>query len=57
MRRAYGAVWDLPTPPMGSLSLRFQVSGSAEVKWVQANKVIPADWKAGAAYQSDIQLN
>lgn len=56
MRRAYGAVWDLPTPPMGSLSLRFQVSGSAEVKWVQANKVIPADWKAGAAYQSDIQL-
>ncbi|XP_068306597.1 expansin-like B1 [Pyrus communis] len=60
MRRVYGAVWDLQNPPTGALSLRFQiVSGraTAEVDWMQATKVIPADWEAGAAYPSDIQLD
>lgn len=56
MRRVFGAVWDTQSPPSGSIDMRFQVSGSAGVKWVQAPKAIPSDWKAGAAYTSDIQL-
>ncbi|WCJ25771.1 expansin-like B1 [Euphorbia peplus] len=56
MRRAHGAVYDMPNPPKGSISLRFQVSGSAGVKWVQATNVIPDYWKAGVAYDSQIQL-
>ncbi|OMP05414.1 hypothetical protein CCACVL1_01911 [Corchorus capsularis] len=45
MRRAYGAV-----------KMRFQVQGSAGLTWVQAPNVIPSDWKAGVAYESDIEL-
>uniref|UniRef100_A0A5B7BDT7 Putative Barwin-like endoglucanase n=1 Tax=Davidia involucrata TaxID=16924 RepID=A0A5B7BDT7_DAVIN len=56
MRRAFGAVWDMSNPPSGGLNLRFQVSGSAGVKWVQLRNVIPSDWKAGAAYETAIQL-
>lgn len=58
MRRAYGAVWDMPNPPKGAISLRFQVSGSAGVTyWAQAPNVIPSDWKAGIAYDSTVQLS
>lgn len=57
MRRAYGAVFDTPNPPSGSLNLRFQVSGSAGQKFVEANQAIPGDWKAGVSYETDIQLN
>ncbi|EOY24195.1 hypothetical protein SCA6_005046 [Theobroma cacao] len=56
MRRAYGAVFDMASPPQGAVSLRLQVSGSAGLTWVQAPNVIPSDWKAGVAYESDIQL-
>ncbi|XP_031269943.1 expansin-like B1 [Pistacia vera] len=56
MRRAYGAVWDMPNPPYGSITLRFQVSGSMGMTWIVANNAIPGDWKAGVAYESDIQL-
>ncbi|KAB1216288.1 Expansin-like B1 [Morella rubra] len=47
MRRAYGAVWDMANPPSGPINLRFQVSGSAGVTWVQSRNPLPADWKAG----------
>ncbi|KAK9274524.1 hypothetical protein L1049_021773 [Liquidambar formosana] len=58
MRRAFGAVWDMPNPPSGGLNLRFQVSGSyGRQRWVQLRNVIPGDWKAGVAYESAIQLN
>ena len=57
MRRAYGAVWDMPNPPKGAISLRIQVSGGAGVTWVQAANAIPSDWKAGIAYDSTIQLS
>ncbi|XVE57559.1 hypothetical protein DITRI_Ditri04bG0100000 [Diplodiscus trichospermus] len=57
MRRAYGAVFDMANPPSGAISLRFQVKGSAGLTWVQAPNVIPSDWKAGVAYESDIQLD
>lgn len=54
MRRAYGAVWDMPNPPQGAIKLRFQLNAAA---WVQVDNAVPSDWKAGAAYESAIQLN
>ncbi|GMY29907.1 expansin-like B1 [Fagus crenata] len=56
MRKAYGAVWDMASPPSGSIKLRFQVSGSAGTTWVQPRRALPSDWKVGVAYDSDIQL-
>lgn len=56
MRRAFGAVFDVPNPPKAEINLRFQVSGSAGLTWVVANNAIPSDWEAGVAYDSEIQL-
>ncbi|XP_060211140.1 expansin-like B1 [Lycium barbarum] len=57
MRRAYGAVWDLASPPCGDLKLRFLISTSVETKWVQSDKaVIPAQWSAGLTVETDILL-
>ena len=56
MRRAYGAVFDMANPPSGALSLRLQVRCSSGLTWVHAPNIIPSDWKAGVAYESDIQL-
>ncbi|THF96672.1 hypothetical protein TEA_000859 [Camellia sinensis var. sinensis] len=53
---AYGAVWDMANPPAGALNFRVQVSGSAGLKWVQLSSVIPSEWKAGAVYDTTIQL-
>ncbi|WMV43501.1 hypothetical protein MTR67_036886 [Solanum verrucosum] len=57
MRKAYGAVWDLSSPPCGDLKVRFLTSTSVESKWVQSDKaVIPAQWKVGLTIETDIQL-
>ncbi|XP_057475462.1 expansin-like B1 [Actinidia eriantha] len=56
MRRSYGAVWDMANPPAGALNFRVQVSGSAGPKWVQLSSVLPSEWKAGAVYDTSIQL-
>ncbi|KAL5724040.1 hypothetical protein ACHQM5_007354 [Ranunculus cassubicifolius] len=56
MRRAYGGVWDMPSPPKGDIKLRFQVNGADGQKWVEVNNAIPSYWKAGVAYESDTQL-
>ncbi|GMQ04659.1 hypothetical protein CsSME_00050005 [Camellia sinensis var. sinensis] len=56
MRKAYGAVWDMANPPAGALNFRVQVSGSVGLKWVQLSSVIPSEWKAGAVYDTTIQL-
>ncbi|GMP55249.1 hypothetical protein CsSME_00020118 [Camellia sinensis var. sinensis] len=56
MRKAYGAVWNMANPPAGALNFRVQVSGSAGLKWVQLSSVIPSEWKAGAVYDTTIQL-
>ncbi|XP_057725919.1 expansin-like B1 isoform X3 [Arachis stenosperma] len=56
MRRVYGAVFDYANPPSGEINLRFQVSGSAGIYWVQSQNAIPSDWTAGAAYDSQVQL-
>ncbi|CAI0417759.1 unnamed protein product [Linum tenue] len=57
MRRAYGAVFDVVTPPKGELKLRFQLASSVETTWVESKSVIPGEWKAGATYDSNVQLN
>ncbi|KAK4262570.1 hypothetical protein QN277_028116 [Acacia crassicarpa] len=57
LRRAYGVVFDAENPPRGDLMLRFQVSGRGGVYWVQAKNAIPRDWKAGQAYDSQVQLD
>ncbi|KAH7514266.1 expansin-like B1 [Ziziphus jujuba] len=57
MRRAWGAVFDMPNPPEGSIDLKFQVKGSNGHDWVQSNNAIPSNWKAGGVYDSTIQLN
>lgn len=56
MRKSYGAVWDMANPPKGALAFRFQVSGNAEVKWVEPNSVLPSEWKVGVAYDTSVQL-
>uniref|UniRef100_A0A7N0VGG8 Expansin-like B1 n=1 Tax=Kalanchoe fedtschenkoi TaxID=63787 RepID=A0A7N0VGG8_KALFE len=57
MRRAYGAVWDLANPQRSNLMLRVQVNGANGIKYIQPKTVIPSDWKPGAAYDSEVQLN
>ncbi|GAA0159605.1 hypothetical protein LIER_16342 [Lithospermum erythrorhizon] len=57
MRRVYGTVYDLENPPMGVITVRIQVSTNGETKWVQLTNVIPTEWKAGATYDTSIQLN
>lgn len=54
MRRAYGAVWDMPNPPEGDITLRFEVSGS---KWTEVKGLIPSDWKVGVTYDTAVQLD
>ncbi|KAH1106469.1 hypothetical protein J1N35_010237 [Gossypium stocksii] len=54
MRRSFGAVFDMPNPPLGAICLRFKVQDNAGIKWPKA--VIPRNWKAGVAYDTDIQL-
>ncbi|KAG9451691.1 hypothetical protein H6P81_004595 [Aristolochia fimbriata] len=58
MRRAYGGVWDMASPPRGNIDLRFQVSGEDGTQsWVELKSVIPSEWKAGATYDSSMQLS
>ncbi|KAL5973804.1 hypothetical protein ACLOJK_030461 [Asimina triloba] len=56
MRRAFGGVWDISTPPKGPLKLRVLASEDGKKKWVELKKVIPKMWKPGMAYDSGIQL-
>lgn len=57
MRRAFGVVFDAENPPRGDIKLRFQLSGSAGLYWVESKNVISADWQAGAVYDSEVQLD
>ncbi|XP_061343913.1 expansin-like B1 [Gastrolobium bilobum] len=57
MRRAYGAVFDAANPPRGDIKMRFQVSGSAGLNWVESKNVISSKWKGGAVYDTQIQLD
>ncbi|GLJ06555.1 hypothetical protein SUGI_0041910 [Cryptomeria japonica] len=54
MRRSYGTVWDIVmSPPKGNLALRFQLSGG---EWIYARNPVPSNWKAGASYDSGVQI-
>lgn len=52
----HGAVWDVVPPPTGDLSIRFLVSDGDQEQWITAANVIPANWTAGAVYDSGIQF-
>ncbi|XVF51852.1 hypothetical protein PTKIN_Ptkin04bG0217200 [Pterospermum kingtungense] len=56
MRRSYGAVFDMANPPLGPVSLRFQVRTSTGLKWVVAPNIIPSYWKTGVVYESNVKL-
>ncbi|KAJ6836570.1 expansin-like B1 [Iris pallida] len=58
MRRAYGGVWDMASPPKGPINVRFlTVAGDDNHQdWVQLAGAIPSDWKVGVTYDSDTQL-
>jgi len=53
----HGAVWDVVQPPTGDLSIRILVSDGDDEQWITAANVIPANWTAGAIYDSGIQLD
>ncbi|KAK1305535.1 Expansin-like B1 [Acorus calamus] len=58
MRRAFGAVWDMANPPRGALNARLTLVGDNRATTsIQLNNAIPNDWKAGAVYDSAVQLN
>ncbi|XP_073030437.1 expansin-like A1 isoform X1 [Primulina eburnea] len=57
MSRNNGAVWDTRRVPSGPLQFRFVVTSGYDGKWYWAKHVLPADWKAGAIYDSGLQIN
>ncbi|GMG98831.1 hypothetical protein Nepgr_000671 [Nepenthes gracilis] len=57
MSRNYGAVWDTSRPPSGPLQFRFVVTSGYDGKYVWAKNALPADWKPGVIYDSDVQIN
>ncbi|XP_028762627.1 expansin-like B1 isoform X2 [Neltuma alba] len=53
MRRVYGTVFDIVGAPSGPMNLRLQLGG--KTGWVQSFKsAIPADWKIGVSYDSQV---
>jgi hypothetical protein len=56
MSRNHGAVWDTSRVPQGALQLRLVVTSGFDGKWIWAKKVLPADWKNGVIYDSDVQI-
>uniref|UniRef100_A0A5B7A260 Putative Expansin-like protein isoform 1 n=1 Tax=Davidia involucrata TaxID=16924 RepID=A0A5B7A260_DAVIN len=57
MSRKYGAVWDTSRVPTGPLQFRLVVTSGYDGKWVWAQNVIPADWKAGVIYDTGVQIS
>ncbi|KAL5551336.1 hypothetical protein UlMin_001512 [Ulmus minor] len=58
MRRAYGVVWDMANLPGGPIKLWIHETSSAGVAYsVQSANDIPNDWKVGATYDSNVQIN
>ncbi|XP_052210620.1 expansin-like B1 [Diospyros lotus] len=57
LRKSFGTVWDLPSPPSGPLTFKVQVSCNGGTKWVQMTNVVPSKWKAGVVYDTAIQLS
>ncbi|CAI9759478.1 unnamed protein product [Fraxinus pennsylvanica] len=57
MRRAFGTVFDIVNPPMGSLRARVHYANQNQVKTSQLTFAIPSDWKAGVEYDTESQHN
>lgn len=58
LERSYGAVWTTTSPPSGPLSIRMLFSDEdGDETWVVPVNNIPQDWKAGAVYDSGVQVN
>ncbi|XP_057825110.2 expansin-like B1 [Cryptomeria japonica] len=59
MKRNHGAVWDVVAPPKGALWVRFLAGGyrRTSFEWITAANAIPANWEAGAIYDSGIQIS
>ncbi|KAF6172487.1 hypothetical protein GIB67_007000 [Kingdonia uniflora] len=57
LSRNNGAVWDTSLVPAGPLQFRLVVTGGYDGKWVWAKKVLPANWKPGGVYSSDVQIS
>ncbi|XP_059064549.1 expansin-like B1 [Cryptomeria japonica] len=58
MKRNHGAVWDVLNPPNGALWVRFLVSsGRSAFQYIETVNAIPANWTAGALYDSGIQTS
>ncbi|XP_020263341.1 expansin-like B1 [Asparagus officinalis] len=57
MRRAYGGVWDIVTPPRGPINVRVLTESENEGQnWVRLDGVIPYYWEAGLIYDTTVQL-
>lgn len=56
LSRNHGAVWDTSRVPTGALQFRFVVTSGYDGKWIWAKSVLPADWKAGAVYDTGVQI-
>ncbi|CAI9759480.1 unnamed protein product [Fraxinus pennsylvanica] len=57
MRRAFGTVFDITNPPMGSLRARVHYANQDQVKTSHLIFPIPKDWKVGVAYDTTSQHN
>ena len=56
MKRNFGGVWDIDTPPIGPLQFRVLVTSGYDRKWVSSKYVLPSDWKEGIVYDSGVQI-
>ncbi|CAI9759477.1 unnamed protein product [Fraxinus pennsylvanica] len=57
MRRAFGTVFGITNPPMGSLRARVHYANPDQVRTSQLTFAIPRNWKVGVAYDTASQHN
>ncbi|XP_015960973.1 expansin-like B1 [Arachis duranensis] len=56
LQRVDGAVFQISNPPSGTLRFRFQVNCGSGLEWRLPKNDIPANWRAGATYDTGIQF-
>ncbi|CAI9759475.1 unnamed protein product [Fraxinus pennsylvanica] len=54
---AFGTVFDIVNPPMGSLRARVHYANQDQAKTSQLTFAIPRDWKVGVEYDTASQHN
>ncbi|KAL8150262.1 hypothetical protein V2J09_020070 [Rumex salicifolius] len=55
--RNHGAVWNTTKAPIGPLQMRFVVTMGYDGKNIWAQKALPAQWKPGMIYETDVQID